>query len=223
MRVLLSRPRPSLACAPIPTRTETVEGWLERVIAACPRAPREPEVVLPALLRAVGALEEARVPVALEVLATHGREARWSPVLGPLATALVRRTLQESSATSPAEDWRALLARPERSVRVAAASQAPVPSLAAPLVETVVTDPAWTVRRAALQRLSSATLDPGDLSRALAAGLVDGSAFVRSEAIVLTDALPDADACALLAPLGSDRDPWVAERARSVTARRCAR
>jgi tetratricopeptide (TPR) repeat protein len=240
MRVLLSRPRPSLACAPIPTRTETVEGWLERVIAACPRAPREPEVVLPALLRAVGALEEARVPVALEVLATHGREARWSPVLGPLATALVRRTLPVSSATSPAcvslvalaqivpdvlsaEDWRALLARPERSVRVAAASQAPVPSLAAPLVETVVTDPAWTVRRAALQRLSSATLDPGDLSRALAAGLVDGSAFVRSEAIVLTDALPDADACALLAPLGSDRDPWVAERARSVTARRCAR
>lgn len=240
MRSLLSRPHASLSCAPIPTRTESVEGWLERVVSSCPRTPREPELVVPALLRAATALEEARVPAALEVLAAHGREARWSPVLVPLAAALVRRALPVSAATPSAclslvalaeivpdvlsaEDWAALLGRPERNVRVAAASHAPVPMLAASLVEAVVADPSWTVRRAALQRLTGATVDATELERALAAGLVDPSALVRSQAMALTQALPDTRACVLVAPLVGDRDPWVAEEARSVTSRRCAR
>ena len=240
MRALLSRPRPTLACAPVPARAEGLEGWMERAIAGCPRTPREPEVVVGALLRAVAALGEAGVPAALELVAAHGREASWGPIVAPVATALVRRTLPVAAASPDAclslvalaqivpdlltaEDWRALLARPERTVRAAAAAGAPVPGLSAPLVDVVVTDPAWTVRRAALQRLAVASIDPSDLERAVSASLVDDSAFVRSEAISLAETLSDARACALLGAVAADPDPWVLERVRSVTSRRCAR
>jgi hypothetical protein len=142
------------------------------------------------------------------------------------ATAEVSHALVRLAARVPAllseEDWRALLARPERVVRAAAAASAH-PSLAPVLVEVAGGDPSWTVRRAALQRLASLEGDSALLDRAIVSAVADDSAFVRGEALSLAELLTDERACELAASLASDRDPWVAERARSVTSRRCVR
>jgi tetratricopeptide (TPR) repeat protein len=240
LRALLGRAEPALACAPLPARADSVEAWLAHAIATCPRSARDPSVVAEALVRAVAALDEARVPGALEVVASHGEEPAWRPLLEPVGTAVVARTLPVEATTPETcralvalaeivpgllseRDWRALASRPERAVRAAAVSHAPLPVLAAHLTEVVAQDPAWTVRRAALQRLASGPVETTLLERAVAEGAHDVSAFVRSEAVAAGEGLPDASACSLLAPLLLDRDPRVAEQARSLAERRCAR
>ncbi|MBX7197732.1 MAG: tetratricopeptide repeat protein, partial [Sandaracinaceae bacterium] len=77
-RALRTRVRPSLDCAPVLARSDSLESWLGRVIAACPRVDRPEGDVVAALVGAVGALREAEVARALELVASQAQSPAWA-------------------------------------------------------------------------------------------------------------------------------------------------
>lgn len=237
-RVLTTRARPVLACAPTITRQDTLEAWLARILEACPRDPRDPARVSAALVRAASAVPEAAVPSALMTLA--GRAETRGAALEPAATALVARALPVRSASPelarafvalasvipsamPTTAWRDLLAFDDRTVRASAAGRAP-PELALDLAVLVAEDPSWTVRRSALVRLATLQPEPEIVERSVSSGLADPAAFVRSAALELARARLDRETlCTRVAAVASDPDPVVAARARALTAEHCVR
>lgn len=250
MRVLTTRSRPSWSCAPALARAESLEGWLARVIEACPRAPRAADAVSAALVRTVAALPEASLVRALSLVARElGRSEPAThdgmvALFGPTASALAARTLPIRAASPeagralvsiaehvpsvlPDAAWGDLLQSDDRGLRVLAVGHAPA-AVSRALLEVAHSDGAWTVRRAALQRLAQSAAMPGPpLERsayalAVSAGLLDPIAFVRSAALGLAVTLDPTVACASVTPLREDADAVVAQEASAIAARVCA-
>ncbi len=237
-RVLVSSSLPALSCAPILARHDTLETWLARVLEACPDEARDTGRVSRALVRAVGAIPEAAVPGALVHLAG---DLELREILQPVALALAARVMPIGSASPevaralvalaalvpavlPSSAWQELLTSEDRGVRATAALHAPVPDLGPLLVSRVEEDEAWTVRRSALLRLASVPIERALGERALAAGLADPAAFVRSAALALAEAqLPPDAVCARATAALDDPDPVVATAARAMAGERCAR
>ncbi len=240
-RIVSTRVEPSLECAPPLAVGESSSAWMARVVAACPRAPRDPQAVSGALVAAVSALAPPEIPAAIEAIATWPDRAALGAGLEVVTRAIVARAggvgamdasarraliaiLVDVPAVLSVEAWRALLEDDDRAVRLAAVRAAPLPALGEALVDRARSDPAWEVRRASFARLSrGSALAPGLASALVARGLEDEIALVRIEALSLaSSSLPD-ELCSIASEASRDRDSGVAARATALAEGACAR
>lgn len=221
LRILVSEAHPEVACAPVASASETLEAWMVRAIAACPRRPRDPAAVGRALERVTLGLEGGELVRALDRLAVLARaDASAIDHILPAARSVAGRVLAASPGAEGAlavvrakgalpgivgdDTHVGLLTHPDARVRAEAAATAPLASGAEALLGVVRSDSSWVVRRAALLRVTSASGDA--VEAAVEAGLEDRISYVRGAALARAALLPGPRRCELLASR-SDREP----------------